>query len=351
MRIAVDCRKLADYGIGTYLKGLLRGFSRTKTEHEFVLLGNRADLHGLSLDPRFVTVELESAHYSLRELTAVPRLAAKHGAGLLHNPHYVTPFASIPMVTTVHDLIHLHQRMANPFAPLYAKWMIGRALTKSQWIVTVSENVRNEIVAWRPEVANRITVTPNGVDESFFLPRSSDEIRQMKSSLGLGGYFLFVGNDKPHKNLDGLIRAFNRASDLDAIDLVIAGPGPEPAESGRIKRPGFVSDENLVRLYQGAIAVVVPSLEEGFGLTALEAMASGVPVITSNAAALLELTGDAALHVDAGNATALAESLKVIATDRDLRHLLSVRGPVRAREFTWDRSAALTLDIYDRVAG
>jgi len=350
MRIAIDCRKLADFGIGTYLKGLLRGLARTRADHEFILLGSRADIEALSLDSRFLPVQLEVGHYSLRELTAVPRVAAKHRAELLHNPHYVTPFDSIPMVTTVHDLIHLHQRMANPLAPLYAKWMIGRALTKSHWIATVSETVRNEIVAWHPEVAQRISVTPNGVDQSFFLRRSADEIAEMKSSLGVTSYFLFVGNDKPHKNLHGLIRAFNLVSDLDGIDLVVAGPGPESAGPARIKRPGFVSDEELIRLYQGAVAVVVPSLEEGFGLTALEAMASGVPVITSNAAALVELTGDAAIHVDAENATALAESLKAIASDGELRHMLSNRGTARARAFSWDRCAALTLDIYDRAA-
>ncbi|HXI12335.1 MAG TPA: glycosyltransferase family 1 protein [Thermoanaerobaculia bacterium] len=349
MRIAIDCRKLADFGIGTYLRGLLCGLSRSRTAHEFVLLGDVRRLESLALDARFTLVSAPIPLYSLRELTAIPRLVTRHHAALLHNPHYVTPFTSVPMVTTVHDLIHLHQPVSRRFASFYAKMMIRRALTKSQWIATVSATVRAEIIALHPEVEKRISVTPNGVDETFFLRRSPGEIHDAQSRLASRRYFLFAGNDKPHKNLGRLIAAFNRISEVEEIDLVIAGAPRTIAESPRIKRLGYVSTEDLVRLYQGAVAVVVPSLEEGFGLTALEAMAAEVAVITSEAAALVELTGSAALHVDATDTDAIAQALTRIAGDADLRESCARLGAQRAREFTWDRCTELTLEIYDRV--
>lgn len=149
--------------------------------------------------------------------------------------------------------------------------------------------------------------------------------------LSLHKYFLFVGNDKPHKNLGTLVEAHARMK--RDVELRITGSA------------NFVSDDELRALYRGAVALVMPSADEGFGLPAAEAMACGTPVITSRAPALVEITGDAALHVDA-EPRALAAAMERLLDDEELRAAMSLRGRERARSFTWTRCAELTRAAY-----
>jgi glycosyltransferase involved in cell wall biosynthesis len=155
-----------------------------------------------------------------------------------------------------------------------------------------------------------------------------------------GDYFLYVGNDKAHKNVGTLVEAAKRAD----VRLVLAGASFKEY-GGR----GFVSEDELSELYANAIALVMPSDEEGFGLPAAEAMAHGTAVITSRAPALVELTGDAAVHVDARDAGALAEAMLRVARDASLRAQLGARGLERARELTWKRCAEGTREAYEEA--
>jgi glycosyltransferase involved in cell wall biosynthesis len=322
MRVAIDCRKIADYGIGTYIRGLLSSLRGV----ELVALGP-ASIASL-LPPGVEHVVVDAPHYSLRELLAVGRAADRAGADLFHAPHYVLPATRCPSVVTIHDLIHLHQPLRNPAARLYARVMLGRAVRRAARVLTVSEAVRRDLIAFGCE-AEKIVVTPNGIDSRFTPGAAPDS-----------GYFLYVGNDKPHKNVGRLVEAFARVGGR----LVLAGA---PFERFRgVERRGFVSDDELLALYRGAIALVLPSLEEGFGLPAAEAMACGTAVITSTAPALVELTGDAALHVEATEVDALADAMRRVAYDGALRASLAARGAARARAFTWERCASRTLEAY-----
>ncbi|HEU4521308.1 MAG TPA: glycosyltransferase family 1 protein, partial [Thermoanaerobaculia bacterium] len=252
-----------------------------------------------------------------------------------HAPHYVVPFTRVPVAVTIHDLIHLHQKYRNPFASLYARTMIGRAVRRSARILTVSQAVKSEIVQTFGCEEARIVVTPNGVDDRF---------RVAEPNPRPGQYFLYAGNDKPHKNVDGLVEAFGivRAR-RGGLTLVLAGAPFErhQARAGVIT-PGFIREPELAALYRGALAVVQPSIEEGFGLPAAEAMASGAAVITSLAPALIEVTGDAALHAAADVPHAFAEAMLRVAEDDALRVSLARRGIERARDLTWSRCADLT---------
>jgi glycosyltransferase involved in cell wall biosynthesis len=178
-------------------------------------------------------------------------------------------------------------------------------------VLTVSESVKREIVATFGCGDEHVVVTPNGVGPPF----------AAEGNVAEGHYFLYVGNDKPHKNVDVLVEAFGRVT---GASLVLTGaPFERFRDRERVVVSGFVSDDELAALYRGAIALVMPSREEGFGLPALEAMACGCAVITSNAAALVEITGDAAL-----------------------RETLARRGIERAKNFTWMRCAERTRDAY-----
>ncbi|HEV2721935.1 MAG TPA: glycosyltransferase family 1 protein [Thermoanaerobaculia bacterium] len=314
MRIGIDARKISDYGIGTYIRGLLGALAATG-EDEIVAFAPT----GTALPGGVAHVAVDAPHYSLRELVAVGRAANQAHIDLFHAPHYVVPFTRVPVVVTIHDLIHLTQPPRNPLAPFYARAMLGRAVRKARRVLTVSEASKRAIVETLLVAPDDVVVTPNGVDERFFGAVRNE-----------GDYFLFVGNDKPHKNL-GVLR--EAAARVPGARLVVAGAS------------NFVSDDELLALYRGAIALVMPSAEEGFGLPAAEAMACGTPVITSRAAALVEITGDPALHVDA-EPGALARAMQRLLDDEALRRAMSVRGRERARAFTWTRCAELTRAAY-----
>ena len=323
MRIGIDARKIADFGIGTYIRGLLG-------EIDYVVFAPRDAPVPRDLEH----VVVDAPHYSVRELVAVGRAADRARLDLFHAPHYVVPFTRVPLAVTIHDLIHLHQPQRNPLAPLYARAMIRRAIRKARVVLTVSESVRRQL---QDELgAQDVVVAPNGIDPVF--------------SPGSGGkrHFLYVGNDKPHKNAGALVEAFSRIG--GTAKLVLAGGSFERfAGLPGVEVRGFVPATELVELYRAAIALVMPSHEEGFGLPAVEAMACGSAVITSLAPALVEITGDAALHVDARSPQALGEAMTRVAGDAALRDSLAARGIERARLFTWKRSGEIVRAAFERA--
>jgi len=319
MRVGIDCRKIDDFGIGTYIRGLLTAMAGV----EYVAFGP----HDLDLPAGIEHVMVDAPKYSIRELFRVGRGVK---IDLFHAPHYVVPFVDVPFVVTIHDLIHLRHR--NPLARIYARRMIGRAVRKSRRVITVSETVRGQIASEFGHV-EKIAVTPNGADHL----RSFASLRMREHP-----YFVFVGNDKPHKNVDRLVEASSR---IQGAQLILVGGGFERFRDRAIIA-GFVSREELASLYGGAIALVQPSIEEGFGLPALEAMTCGTAVITSNAPALIEITGDAALHVDARSIDDIANAMTRVMHDGSMRAAMIARGLDRAKNFTWRRCADLTREIY-----
>jgi len=337
MRIGLDGRKVGDFGIGTYIRGLLSGLAALQEAERYVVF---APASARPLLPKGVElVEFDAPHYSVRELLALGRAVDRAELDLFHAPHYVVPATRVPVVVTIHDLIHLHVRHRNPLAPLYAKTMLRRAIRKSRRVLTVSEAVQRDLVAELRCPPEQIVVAPNGIDALF----TPDGPRPRRPP-----YFLYAGNDKPHKNVGTLVEAFGRVRrERGGIELVLAGADFERfANRDGVVRAGFVTNDELASLYRGALALVQPSDEEGFGLPAAEAMASGVAVITSRNAALVEVTGDAALHVDGRDAPALAEAMLRVADDEVLRSALGTLGIERARRFTWRRCAEITRAAY-----
>jgi len=341
MRVGIDARKIADFGIGSYIRGLLSALVELESDAQFVVF---APASARPLIPGGVEhVAFDAPHYSLRELVALGRAADRARLDLFHAPHYVIPITSVPAIVTIHDLIHLHVRHRNPLAPLYARTMLKRAVRRSRRILTVSDTVKRELISELGCDPATIAVTPNGIDAIF----TPDGPRPRRPP-----YFFYAGNDKPHKNAGTLVDAFAEVRrEQGDVELVLAGaPFDRFANRDGVVRAGFVSRAELASLYRGAIALVMPSSEEGFGLPAAEAMASGAAVITSTSAALVEVTGDAALHVDAADRRALAAGLAGamlrVANDDALRTALGSLGIERARALTWKRCAGITLAAY-----
>jgi glycosyltransferase involved in cell wall biosynthesis len=325
MRIGIDCRKIADFGIGTYIRGLVRGLAELGTADDYVLFAPP----GSQALP-FETIPVDVPTYSVRELPVLGRAIRRAKLDLFHSPDLMLPWTSTPSVVTLHDVIRSHYPPRNPLARVYVAVMTPRALHKSARVLTVSEAAKRAIVETFDCDAAKIGVTPNGIDEIFFAdgPRAED----------LGRYFLFVGNDKPHKNVARLVEAFAR---IRGARLVLAG-----GEFGRYRdvpnvvTVGFVTIERLAALYRGAAALVMPSLEEGFGLPVAEAMASGTPVIAADIPSLREVTGGAAIHVDPRSVPALANAMQNVAREQ------VDRARARAAQFTWRRCAELTQEAY-----
>jgi glycosyltransferase involved in cell wall biosynthesis len=336
VKIAIDCRKISDFGIGTYIRGLVRALAKLDETTRWVALGPES-IRPL-LPERFELQRVDAGHYTIHELFVMGRAVDRTGADLFHAPHYVVPFTRIPTVVTIHDLIHLHQPQRNPLARPYARRMLARAVRRGRRIFTVTETVARELREELGATEEQLVVTPNGIDDRFRAGAASDGSRA----------FLYVGNDKPHKDAGTLLRAFAiaRASDPDLRLILAGGSFDRFAGEPGVERRGFVSDDDLAALYRDALAVIVPSLEEGFGLPAAEAMASGAPVITSDAPALAEISGDAALHFRRGDERELAVAMLRVASDRELRRDFASRGIAQAAQFTWRRCAERTMAAY-----
>ncbi len=371
MKIAIDARKWRDYGIGTYVRNLVRHLARLDHETTYFLFCDASDEATLrDLASNFVPVVDDSAAYRLSEHVSIPLKLRRLGADLLHSPHYVRPiFCPSAAVVTVHDCIHLlfPQYLPNRMAYSYARFMLGQAVRKSALVFTVSEASRADILRFYPDAEpERIQVVPNAIDPAILEPPSESESEHVKERYQIRGRFvLYAGNIKPHKNLDRLIAAFGRLKQRpghDDVKLLIIGE--DVARYGSLRRSmenagvrhdvrffGFVPERTLAALYRLASVFAFPSLYEGFGLPPLEAMACGTPVVTSRLSSLPEVVGDAALLVDPYDVESIADALARVLGDAALAQDLARRGRVRAAGFSWERSVRQVHAGYLRVLG
>jgi glycosyltransferase involved in cell wall biosynthesis len=367
MRVAIDARKLHDFGIGTYIRNLLRQLARLDHDTEYVLLCGEADLGvAAQLGPNFRAVLEPSPNYSIREQLHVPWVLRRERPDLYHAPHYVLPAGvSCRSVVTIHDCIHLMfpQYLPNRVAYAYARAQMWAAARRSDCILTVSDASKRDILNLfnvRPE---KIVVIYNAIDTHFSVVPQEEAVARVRERYQLDHKFvLYVGNIKPHKNLVRLIEAFAALRRLDLEDLKLLIIGDEISKLPALRRAvhrhklhkhvrflGYLADDQLAVLYRLASVFAFPSLYEGFGLPPLEAMASGTPVVTSNVSSLPEVVGDAAVLVDPYDVDSIVEGLRSVLTDPARAAEMRRKGLERAREFSWERSVTKTLQVYRHI--
>ena len=350
--LAIDARKIADSGIGRYLRNLLPLVLPRLSADTILLIGHAGLLaEQLALDARCTLLATGAAPHSLAEqrLAFHPALRRAH---LLWVPHYNLPvLRGGAIVSTIHDLapIELADSMSSTAARLAAHALLQVCAWRSSAILTPSHFSRDRIVQRLCVPPARVHVTPLAADPAWprinagDLPARSDD----------NPYLLFVGNLKPNKNLSGVLAALRLLGSRCSLPLWVAGRVEgfrtgdreaylQAASLGeRVRLLGAVTDEELIRLYRGATALVMPSLYEGFGLPVLEAMRNGCVVVTSRGTSLQEVAGDAAILVDPRNPSSIAEGI-LAAMDAGVQQRLRLAGLARESGFHYAHAAEVT---------
>lgn len=351
MRVAFDVTPLISGGTGVarYVRELTAALPTPEVQLRRFAIG-RSCTGALPADVSHLGVPLRLVHRSWALLGWPPAERLASPCDVVHSPDLVPPPTSRPLVVTVHDLDAVEQpHLHPPRAVALQRLQLDCARRRATAVLAVSEATASALRRHgvSPET---ILVAPHGVPA---LPAPD------LSAAPPPPFLLAVGAVCLRKGLDTLIAAFARAR-LGDVRLVLAGPDGWGSErvaaairdhrvADRVQRLGHVSEAQLAGLYVRCLAVVVPSLAEGFGLAALEALAAGAPVVASDIPALREVAGDAAVYAAAGEPEAWAAALERLVGDEALRSDLAARGPAVAAPFTWNRTAAITVEAYRRA--
>ena len=357
--ITIDARAYRS-GIGVYTANLMR-----ELHHTF-----QWPVHALTSRERlpFIaplcerTSVVNATIYSLQEQISVVRRVRQED--VLHVPHYNFPiFYRGTLLITIHDLTHLiepHYRNTWK-SRIYAAPMLAKSVRRAEHIFTVSEYSKRRMVEYLEVDPLKVSVVHNGVGPQFS-PGDREEAKQsVEQRFGLCSPFvLYVGNLKPHKNLEALLRAFHelRSRRRSVLELALVGSDQSGIDAlhhlaSRLGiSPLFInsaSTAEVAQLYRAAEVLVLPSFEEGFGLPVIEAMASGTPVICSNSASLPEIAGEAALYFDPRDYHELTDALDRLLQSPSLQLTLRAKGFQRASQYSWKESANRHVAIYRQV--
>lgn len=344
-RILIDGRVLAHAqtsGVERYVAEITRRLPLAGSKHRFEL----------ACPP----TQAKFAHHLWLHVV-LPRRCATGGYDALFCPANIAPLrkpSGAKLVVTVHGIAYRFspESYSKSFYRYYS-WMVPRSLQNADAILAVSAAEKKSILAEYPWVAaEKVHVVASGLDHSVFNTEGKQEAQEIiERRYGIvGNFILGVGSFKPVKNFDRLIEAHRSIRDRLGVQLVLVGgtPAHRLSESAGIAALGYV-DAELRYFYQAAKMLVFPSRYEGFGLPPLEAMACGCPVIVSEAGALPEVCGDAALYVDAEDSESIGAAIVEMAAKEELRAEHVARGLLRAKSFTWEKTAAETVRIFDQL--
>lgn len=366
LRIGIDGRAFASpaAGVRRYVNGLTRALLALGEPVEVVALGG---LDSSVLPPGAGHVA-ERPHPPTNlgwTLVGLPHAARRAAVDIIHAPSYTAPFWSpVPVVLTIHDVSYARHPQWYPYKRDWARrTFYRRSAHAASHILTISRFSATEITAAYRIPAERMTVTLLGVDDTFALA-DSDVLGELPRGVSRP-YLLHVGDLHERRNLTMLVDAVMAArrhvrGSFPTLSLVLAGAdrgvgdalleiAARAGEADAVVRLGPVGEKRLRTLYRGAIALAYPSLYEGFGLPLVEAMACGTPVIASNTSSMPEVLGGAGMLVDPADGQAWTSAIIDVVNNEQARARLRTAGLSRAAEFTWERTAKLTLDVYRRV--
>jgi glycosyltransferase involved in cell wall biosynthesis len=375
LKIAIDIRRMSEFGVGTYIRNLVRALGRLDQESEYSLIGPPEKVQGIdSLPPNFQTVPTIAADRTLRGYREFRAALKKLNCDLVHIPNLFSVPRALPCryVMTVHDMQEHMSRARQP-GGFWGNWhlqMTRRVLRGATRIFAVSQFTRTEIQKLFDISGARVEVVYNAIDERFLRGHASMADRELIAQRYQVNYpfLLYAGRISPHKNVVRMIEAFSALkAELEKTqaypDLKLIIIGDDLSGNPDLRRTvvrsgvqndvrflGFVPIETLRIFYDAAKIFVFPSLYEGFGLPPLEAMAHGTPVVASNVSSLPEVVGNAAVLVNPENVFEIMRALHRVLTDQPLRDRMKERGYEQVSRFSWDASVRRVLDVYRQVA-
>jgi glycosyltransferase involved in cell wall biosynthesis len=363
MRIGINALYLIPGGVGgteTYLRSLLRGLAAIDVRHEYFVFINRETSDAVIPDSPNFKVLRQPIRAVIRpgrllwEQLALPLSVARLNLDVMLNPGFTAPLAApCPQVTVFHDLQHKrHPEFFRWFDLPFWRFFLFWSAQISRLLLAVSETTARDLRRFYRIPESRIRVTPLGVDEDLF---GISALRRPEP------FLLCVSTLHPHKNLEALLRSFAEIRRLrPELRLVMPGLHGFASDSLHALRdslglrdavdfPGWIPRADLLDLFARAWALVYPSLFEGFGLPIVEAMAAGVPVACSGIEPMRSISGDAALHFDPSRPASITAAILRLLDDDRLRARLAAAGPRRAAEFSWRRTASLTLQALEEA--
>ncbi len=370
MRIGIDCRLWSETGVGRYIRNLVENLLLLDRTNDYVLFVRSVECENIKrqvskTENKWKVVPVDFRWHTITEQIRFPSILNSQQLDLIHFPYFSVPlFYNKPFIITIHDLILHHHPSGEASTlpqPLYVtkllayKFIINQAAHKAQKIITVSHATKKEIVDHLGISDNKIAVVYEGVEEKFLRESPNTTDRQNAK------YFLYVGNAYPHKNLNYLLIAFKEFSKCyPEVRLVLVGKNDffynkirrrvnDLHIASSVQFLGDATDDELKILYKNAIALVMPSFMEGFGLPVLEAMANSCLVIASDIPVFRELFGDVPIYFNPFNTSDMTQ--KMTQCFNDLNHFSKRRleGLNRAKIFSWEKMSKQTLKIYNSV--
>ena len=375
MKIAIDIRRMTEFGVGTYIRNVVRTLCRIDHENQYFLIGPPAKVQEIgALPPNFHNVPAVAPERSLQGYREFRAALKRLKCDLVHVPNLfsVPRMLPCPYVMTVHDMLeHMSRaRQQTGFWGSLHMQMTKQVLRGAARVLAVSNFTRTEIEKLFEIPSTRIDVVYNAIDERFLRGHATPADREMIAQRYQVNYpfLLYAGRVSPHKNVVRMIEAFSALKtelekDQKYPDLKLIIIGDDLSGNPDLRRTvvrsgvqndvrflGFIPIEVLRIFYDSAKIFVFPSLYEGFGLPPLEAMAHGTPVVTSNASSLPEVVGNAAVLVNPENVFEIMRALHRVLLDESLRQRMKERGYKQVTRFSWENSVRRVLDVYRQVA-
>jgi len=374
MRIAIDIRRMYEFGLATYIRNVVRTLGRIDGVNEYFLVGAASRFEQLGVLPEnFRLLGLQNAEGSFGSYLEMHRVINAHAVDLVHIPHtfWRPVITKAPFVITVHDLLDYmyRARTSNGLRRSFHSYMTRQAMHHAARIFAVSNFTKRDVARYFNVPSEKIEVVYNALDETFLRGHSTAAEQamvrgryQMESP-----FLLYTGRISPHKNVARIIEAFSAlkgelAKEGEYPDLKLIVIGDEVSKNPDIRRAvirsgmqhevrflGYVSIEVLRIFFDMAKVFVFPSLYEGFGLPPLEAMAHGTPVVASNTSALPEVVGNAAVLVNPENIFEISRAMQRVLTDQALRERLKAAGLEQVKHFSWQTSVRRMIEIYGEV--
>ncbi len=375
MKIAIDIRRMTEFGVGTYIRNVVRTLGRLDRQNKYLLIGSPAKVEEIgALPPNFHAVPLLASDRTVQGYREFRTALQRLNCDLVHIPNLfsVPRMLPCPYVMTVHDMLE-HMSRAREQSGFWRSvhfQMTKRVLAGAARIFAVSNFTCNEIEKLFEIPSDRVEVVYNAIDERFLHGHATAPERDLIARRYQVTYpfLLYAGRISPHKNVVRMIEAFSALKtelerDQAYPDLKLIIIGDDLSGNPDLRRTvvrsgvqhdvrflGFVPIEVLRIFYDEAKIFVFPSLYEGFGLPPLEAMVHGTPVVTSNVSSLPEVVGNAAVLVNPENVFEIMRALHRVLMDKPLRDRMKERGYQQAAKFSWETSVRRILEAYGQIA-